>query len=407
MKIGVIGDIHFGSHYAGGKTDPKLQINTRLIDYADTLEYTIDKIVEFEAEEIIMTGDIFEHRYPSIVQQKMFSRALHYAFSKGIQKIHIVIGNHDQQRTNTTTTLSYLKELNLPNIRIYDELSLETFNHSGKQVANLIFMPYRDRMWLGAETYSQAISILREQLNDCLDQITNDLPKILVGHMTIEGTLFDDEYRDLYSENQLMLPIDMFNELDLTIMGHIHKPGVVCEDPYVAYVGSMEKRGGFEDHDKVFAIIDLETAEVAYHREPCREIFDFNIDYTTVIHGDQLQKRIYADLELFSKTHKLEGSILRTSIRICAEDNPYIDIRELAKHIKGTYRVNYYTEIKKDIFSARQSRDDRITEDVEDGEALRLFLENTIDDQEFRKQCLDAGIDLIRSLEGVDATHQN
>jgi exonuclease SbcD len=406
MRIGIIGDLHFGASMFLGRANNSLNINSRLLDYADTLESTIDSLVTKGVEEIIFTGDIFEHRYPSLIQQKMFSQALHYAISKGIQKINIVVGNHDQQRANTTTTISYLKELNLPNIRIYDEFKTELIMSSGVPIANITFMPYRDRMWLGTETYNEAIIRMRDLLNEQISNIDNNLPKIVVGHMTIEGTLFDEEYRELYSENQLMLPSDMFNNINITIMGHIHKPEVVSLNPYIAYVGSMEKRGGFEDHDKVFAILDLEKAEVSYFKEPCREIYDLDLDYTSAIVGDKLQKRVFDDIVLFNANKTLEGSIIRCSLKICAEDVPYCDTKEIVAHLKDNYNVNHCTDIKKDVFSPRQSRDERITEGISDSEALRLFLENTVDDAGLRKDILDAGLDIMRSLEvTADATN--
>lgn len=405
MRIGIIGDLHFGASFHLGRTNNSLNVNSRLLDYADTLESTFDSLVEHGVEEVVFTGDIFEHRYPSLIQQKMFSQALHYAISKGIQKIHIVVGNHDQQRANTTTTISYLKELNLANIRIYDELKTELLTFNGVEVANVIFMPYRDRMWLGTETYNEAICRMRDLLNEQLSNIENNLPKIVVGHMTIEGTLFDEEYRELYSENQLMLPVDMFDNVNITIMGHIHKPDIVSLDPYIAYVGSMEKRGGFEDHNKVFAILDLEKSEVSYHKEPCREIYDLDLDYTSAIVGDKLQKRIFDDIILFSANKTLEGSIIRCTVKICAEDVPHCDTKAIIVHLKDIYKVNYCTDIKKDVFSPRQSRDDRITEGISDSEALRLFLENTVDDIDLRKSILEAGLDIMRSLEVTDAAH--
>lgn len=397
MKIAIIGDVHLGASYNLGRTHPELHVNTRLLDYTNTLEATINEIVELGAEEIIFTGDIFEHRHPPPKQQEIFSGMLHYAHAKGISRSHIVVGNHDQQRLNTTTTISYLKELNLPHIRVYDELWYETLTYNGKPVAHVIFMPYRDRIWLGAESHSEAIQVLRDQLQYKLDFMDDGLPRILVGHMAIEGTFFDDEYRDMYSENQLMLPKDMFQDINVTLMGHVHKPEIVSRDPYIAYVGSMEKVGGFEDHDKVFAIVDLEKAEVTYHREPCREIFNINLDYTGMVLGDDLFSQIQQDVDDFADNHRLESSIVKGEVKISAEDEQYFNAKKIGNYIRDKYKTHICHELRKSVFSQRQSRDERITENVSDISALRMFLENSIDDRPLRDSIYDAGAEIIRS----------
>ena len=393
MKIGIIGDVHLGASYNLGRTHSELHVNSRLIDYTNTLEATISEIVELGAEEIIFTGDIFEHRHPPPKQQEIFSQLLHFAHAKGISRMHIVVGNHDQQRQHLTTTISYLKELNLPHIRVYDELRYETLEFHGKPVANVLFMPYRDRIWLGAESHSDAINMLREQINSKLELMEDDLPRILVGHMAIEGTFFDEGYRDMYSENQLMLPKDMFSGINVTLMGHVHKPEVVSHDPYIAYVGSMEKSGGFESHDKVFAILDLEKAEVVYHREPCREIFDINLDYSNLTMGEDLFSQIQQDIDSFAENHRLESSIVKGEVKISFEDDKYFNARKITSYIRETYKTHICHELRKSVFSPRQSRDERITEDISDISALRMYLENTIDERVLREELQAAGRD--------------
>jgi DNA repair exonuclease SbcCD nuclease subunit len=405
VKIGVIGDVHLGANQWAGKQHPILNVNTRLIDYSETLDITIDEMVRAGVNEIVFTGDIFEHRFPSIVQQKIFSQSLHSAISKGIDRIHIVIGNHDQQRIHSTTTISYLKELNLPNIRVYDDMSLQTIEWFGKPVANLILMPYRDRLWMEQDTHDMAVKAIQDELSGLMLRRNTDIPTILVGHMTIEGTFVDDAYKDLYGENQLSLPKSMFSDINVTLMGHIHKPDIVCTSPYIAYTGSMEKRGGFEDHDKLYAIIDLETAEVEYHKEPCRDMWDIALDYSSRIVGDDLMARVKADIDIYAHSHRLESSIVKPVIRISAEDEQYLDTRSISQYLRDAHGVHFCSEIKPEIITSRQSRDDRITEDVSHTSALQMFLDNTVEDTVMRKLLFDAGVELIRSAGDKSASH--
>lgn len=405
IKVGVIGDVHLGANQWAGKQHTTLNVNTRLLDYAETLDITIDEMVAAGVNELVFTGDIFEHRFPSIVQQKIFSQCLHSAISKGIDRIHIVIGNHDQQRIHSTTTLSYLKELNLPNIRVYDEMSMQSIEWFGKPVANLILMPYRDRLWMEQDTHDSAVRAIQGELDALMSVRNTDIPTILIGHMTIEGTFVDEAYKDLYGENQLSLPKSMFSGINVTLMGHIHKPDIISTDPYIAYTGSMEKRGGFEDHDKLYAIIDLESAEVEYHKEPCREMWDMGLDYSSLIVGDGLMDRIKLDAKGYAETHSLQGSIIKPVIRICAEDEQYLDTRAISQYLRETLGAHFCSEIKPEIITSRQSRDDRITEDISHTSALQMFLENTVEDTVMRKLLMEAGVELIRSSGDKNAAH--
>lgn len=379
MKIGIIGDTHIGASYSLGTKDHRTGRNTRLLDYQKTLEKTISEMIDEGCEIIIFTGDIFEHRHPNALYQKIFSQHLYYALSNGVKQIHIVVGNHDQQRISEATTISYLQELSLPNIVVHDELGFVTIDKNGKPEINLLFMPYRDRKWLGVETYQEAISKLDSQLKYQLSCIGNDAPKLLVGHMTIEGTFFADEYAELYSDNELFLPKEMFSNIDLTIMGHIHNPYVLSEDPYIAYVGSMEKRGAFENHDKKYAIVDTTTKKVTYQKEPCRNIFDIKMDLSEKVYGEYLMDKVFSSLDEFCKNNDVKDGIIRVALHIAADDSTFCLPKQIELHLKEIWKVRHCVAVKPTLFFSRQARDSNITESSSDPEAFVRYVNNLLD----------------------------
>jgi len=85
MKIGIIGDVHLGASLAMGKKDAESGINTRLADYDSTLNSTIYDLYDKGCETLVFTGDIFEHRTPTMKQQELFSAALRRAIEKGFK----------------------------------------------------------------------------------------------------------------------------------------------------------------------------------------------------------------------------------------------------------------------------------------------------------------------------------
>jgi exonuclease SbcD len=396
MKIAIIGDVHFGANYSLGQKDSVTGLNTRLKDYSKTLERTIDEIVSDGCEEIVFTGDIFETRHPSVVQQKLFSQNLAYALSQGIKSIDIVIGNHDQQRVHDANTLSYLQELNLHNIKVHEDIAWRKLEKNGVVVANLIFMPYRDRKWIGDDTYYDAIAKIKSSFTYILGEIDNQAPKIVIGHFAIEGTMFAEEYAELYGNNELYLPKSMFNEIDITIMGHVHTPYVLSDEPYIAYVGSMEKRGAFENHKKKYAIIDLQNKRVEYKDEPCRDIYELKLDLSSQIYADELMSKVTKEIDKFAQSTDLKDSIIKISIFILAEDSRFLEPKHLEEYVKDKYKVEYCTPIKPLLFSPRQARDAHITEHSSDEEAFARFVKNTMSEYEFIDDIIGTGLDIIR-----------
>lgn len=396
MKLAIIGDVHFGACYSLGQKDPTTGLNTRLVDYSKTLERTIDQIVSEGCEEIIFTGDIFESRHPSVVQQKLFSQNLAYALNQGIKSIDIVIGNHDQQRVQDANTLSYLQELDLHNIKVHEDISWRKLEKDGQVVANLIFMPYRDRKWLGDDTYADAIAKIRSSLSYIIGEIDNQAPKIIVGHYAIEGTMFAEEYAELYGDNELYLPKSMFGDIDITVMGHVHTPYVLSDEPYIAYVGSMEKRGAFESHKKKYALIDLISRSVEYKDEPCREIYEFKLDLSSQIYAEELMNKVIREWDKFAAEHSVAESIVKITLSILAEDSKFLEVKQLEELLKDKNKVEHCVPIKPLLFSSRQARDANITEHSSDEDAFARFIKNTMSEYEFLDDIVGTGLDIIR-----------
>jgi len=397
MKIGIIGDVHLGASLAMGKKDAESGINTRLADYDSTLNSTIYDLYDKGCETLVFTGDIFEHRTPTMKQQELFSAALRRAIEKGFKAIYIVVGNHDQQRNVQATTLSYIKELPLPNIHVIDEMDMVVLDDElGNPAANLIFMPYRDKRWLDVDTNQEAIGYLDQQLAMHVSSIENDAPKILVGHMTIEGTMWMlDSYADLYNGNDIILPVDLFNSIDITVMGHVHTPAIVSKKPLIAYVGSMEKRSSSEDHDKKYVIIDIDSKSMLEFSEPCREIYDIPLALNNDPHGELLMDLIFHEVDKFASSHILKDSIVRINLYIDANDDKFCHVNKIEEYILNIHEAFHCVEIKPSLLFSRQSRDEDINEHSPDVESFHRYIDNEFMANAMKDQILENGLRII------------
>jgi len=384
MMVGIIGDCHLGASTKAGPKDSVTGISTRLTDYYTTLIWAIDALAP-TCKVLIFTGDIFEHRYPQMIQQQLFSGALRHALNKGIEKIVIIEGNHDQQRTSDTTTLAYLAELQLPNIIVaHDPTTLDLDGHK------LHFLPYRDRRYYGAATYADAITAADAQIS-ALATSNGTKTNMLVGHMALEGTFFPEEEAELYTDNELMLPKSSFARFNLTVMGHVHTPGQISSNPPIWYVGSLEKRGAFEAHTKRVCAVDLDARTIDWIDLPCRNFFEYNlvipksgVDFSAVVQAG-LDKQIGTDA--------IKGGIVKINIKVKADDIGRYDAEEIRQYL-GQRGVFFCLPPVMTIESERVSRSD-IKEQISDTDTWSQYISNAVSDKTVLAALLEVGNAII------------
>lgn len=381
MKIGIIGDPHLGASFSLGTKDPITQINSRLLDYQTTLLSAIKSLHIHDAKHLVITGDIFESRNPSLKQQELFSTAIHQA-KQLFESIHIVIGNHDQQRSLGSTTLAYLKELYVPNVYVYDDIDHVEINN-----IRLIFLPYRDRNYF-KDSNKKAIENIRELIDLHTD---GTRPNYLIGHMAVEGTLHMMEvYSDLYDGNEIALPIAMFDRMKMVIMGHIHTPGYIA--PNIYYIGSMEKRGAFEKETKSAVLLDTDTAKITTIPLPCRQIIEHKIS----IHKVQNDNVNTLVMEALDKINIPKGAIVKLDVDLPEEDQAYFKADLIEEHLLQKHQTAYCRPIKTNPIMVRTAKDAQITEDSHEIDALRRYIESNFSRFPYVDELMAAGLEILK-----------
>jgi DNA repair protein SbcD/Mre11 len=399
MKIAILGDIHIGSGFNIGKTDPETQLNSRLLDFVNTFNDTIDKFVERGVTVVVITGDIYDTRHPTSAQLNIFSKCLHRAVSKGIT-ILMVVGNHDQQRTISTTTIDMYNSLQLDNIISFPNMSVHTINDGNKNI-HLVMMPYRDRkMITGAQTNLEAIEKIKKEVN----LLTSDLigTKIAIGHFMIDKAI-TGETSEVFSISELVLPLETFIGFDAVIMGHVHKHSILSKHPLTMYIGSMEKISfGEKDHTKVSIVIDTDNMDnTEIIKTKTRELFEMNFDYTN---GDkhytnQITDKIVSDIEAFDDLYNLHDSIVKLVVKVKENDMYYINQERLKEYILNK-KISYLAPIQITTISNRKLRDKDITESMDSKKAIVSFIKNLNESETTKKKLLKFATTIIEEVEG-------
>lgn len=394
MKVVILGDIHFGCGYSIGKIMSN-KLNSRLIDYSNTFDYVIDYMVENDVSDFIITGDIFEHRRPQPSELSLFSEKIRRLKECNINT-HIVIGNHDLIQEQKVTTIDVLQKLRFPKTFIYPNIS-SILCTDKKDMLNVIFLPYCTRHMLNCASNNEAINRLDKCLQYELNGITNNYPKILVGHFMLQNTklgnvVFNDNIREI------VLPIKIFNGLDAVIMGHVHSHQIIRQDPFITYVGSMERKNfGDVNINKYFLVVELKNKNFSFNFEklPVRSLYDIVIDQSSVDNGEEVTEKSKSYLSQYNGKYNLEGSIIRVTIFLNNLAFLGFDKGKILSFIKDEMKVNYCSNIHMQIISKKQFRKDSITERRNITESFLDYL-SLIDDIKLRERMKEVGLRIIK-----------
>jgi len=406
MKLVVLGDPHFGGGYALGRIDPYRRVNSRLMDHENTMGHVVDFCADHDVSALVITGDIYEHRRPDASQISAFSEKLAVLTDIGVDT-HIVVGNHDLVRAHKTTTIDMLKHLRLPNVHVWSEIdSVYCEDPRGGTGINLAFMPFRTRQMLDCSDNASAVERLKDRLQFEVLGMERPGPKIVVGHLALEGARNKGILLDQYMVSEIVLPVSMFGgmDLDAVVMGHIHQHQVLCKDPLVVHVGAMERSDfGEASQPRYFLVVDTDTDPPSYNFRPLpvRGLYDIAVNRSSVSPDDSsIMDGILDEIRGYASQRKLSGCIARVDISVNDAVVGRIDSERIKSLLMKELGVHHCTGVSVTVVSKRQLRSSEITERVKPKEAFNKWLE-LVDDDGLRERLRRHGNKIIDEFGSV------
>lgn len=387
FKTILVGDLHLEKNLSQGKVGIGSQLNSRINDQFNLLEWILDQALEINANNIIITGDIFEEPKPSPLIITLFIEWLKKCQANSIQ-IHIIMGNHDTLRSGYVyySPLDIISELELENINVYKNINTIVLG-----TIAFTFLPFRDRKSFGVNSNQEALSLLRESLVYELSSIPLSYKKIVVGHLAIEGSIpVGDEIDDI--TNELFCPIDMFNGYDYVWMGHVHKPQVMNKNhPYVAHIGSMDISNFLEtDHKKHLVIIN-EDDDNFFNKKilPTRPLKKVSL----TLNKDIKDTTNFVIDFLQNLNFNWDKSIVKIEIILENESLPNIDRSVIEKYLysKGVFHIVNISESRKCTLIRKtiNENDNILTTKIDIKSAIKTYADSYIDDEKLRSQFLE------------------
>ncbi|WP_407456278.1 exonuclease subunit SbcD [Fibrobacter sp.] len=235
----------------------------RLAESRQFLDWLKERIVEFGAECLVVSGDIFDTANPPLPARRMYFRFLASLLDTCCKNIVLVGGNHDSGAL-LDAPRDLLDALNIQMVgslgeRSVEELVKELTDADGNVVGISAAVPYVREMELrrfkpeeSTEDFAQCTYRgLYSAVYDAAEVLRagRDIPIVATGHLyasKLEGRPENDEGKDAKEHgmrdivgNLGTIPVSVFPDgFDYVALGHIHYTTKVAENSKVRYSGS-------------------------------------------------------------------------------------------------------------------------------------------------------------------------
>lgn len=366
MKILHFADAHVGVTTNGFPDND--YVNSRVRDYIESLEILVTVAEALQPDLILFAGDMFHTNRPAPIYMAEVAKILR-DFSK-IAPTVMIPGNHDMVRARAVTAITTYQKLHVPGLHIVESVEPLHLEISGTSVG-IGCMPYPYKSSYKDDFVVGVTAELHKLLADCQDADY----KILLGHFTVEGSIFGVE-REMALGFDGSIPVESLQGWDYVALGHIHKfQNLGSSEAPIIYPGAVDRVSfGEEDLDPGAVYVDLSKSPPTIKRisTNARPMQTVTID----IRGDVLRDG-YSLAELLHAHDILKDSIVR--LIIVADSHESVPMTQLREYLDP--RCYYIAQIIKDVPSSKKVRLAGHLEDLTEEQALRAYFQeqNTTD----------------------------
>jgi exonuclease SbcD len=270
-------DLHLGIDNVGGVNAYGLP--ARVDDYFDALDQIIGMAFREGADLFIIAGDLTRHRNPPQRIAAPFLYRVRALIDKGITPV-LVRGNHDGDSGNGQSNL--LDTAEVLGAFVFNEPASMTVTLAGDRKVRLVGIPWprlgrADARDLDELTNAADAAVRQTIVRAVLPPDMDEGPQVLIGHLAVAGAdRASDQWMTLGYE-PLVRASDFPVTLDLVLLGHYHKPGVIKGGSTLAvYCGSpITIDFGEEGQEKVAWRFVLNPREPAGAR--CVDLTPFTV----------------------------------------------------------------------------------------------------------------------------------
>lgn len=388
----ILGDVHLGKGINIGKVGIGSNLNSRIVDQVNLLDWTLDQAIDNHADDIIITGDVFEDPKPHPSLIALFMSWLKRCEVHSVN-VHVILGNHDLLRSGNiyTSPLDIIIEADLENVSVHKNVNTIFIGTTA-----FTFMPFRDRKSFSCESNAEALQLLQDSICYELAGIPETYKKIVVGHLAIEGSIpVGDEIDDV--TNELFCPLTMFNGYDYVWMGHVHKPQVMKKkNPYIAHIGSMDiSNFGETDHSKHIVMIDCDSdKDFALKEIPTRPLKKISI--TVPKNTDDATKYVLEEIK--KSGADFDKSIIKVEVSILDPEVKSVNKSTIEKFLvdQGAQNVTNISESKK-VSLVKKDTNNNIDTKMDPPSAVKAYAKAYVEEAK-RPAFIELAMDIVNQF---------
>ena len=238
MKIIHTADWHIGQ---------RLHERSRLDEHEQFLNWLLETIQHYDVELLLVSGDIFDTSLPSAEATNLYYRFLYRLFDETDAYAVITAGNHDSPRhLEAPREFLEMGKIYVVGLATKPAKCVLPFppDKPRVMVAAVPYLSESDLRHLSYQTEAERNERYREWLKafytDCVAYMPAELPKILMGHLFVQGGKESDSERNIQIGGAMAIRASDFPEdVDYIALGHLHRPQTIKGAAYpIRYSGS-------------------------------------------------------------------------------------------------------------------------------------------------------------------------
>ena len=234
-------------HTADWHIGQRLHERQRLDEHTQFLDWLLNTIQEHKVELLLVSGDIFDTSLPSAEATNLYYEFLYRLFNETETYTVITAGNHDSPR-HLEAPREFLKMGRIHVIGLANEPTdcIICIPNEAHRIA-VAAVPYLSENELPHVSYESDIEKserYRERLKtfyaDCVSHMPADIPKILMGHLFVQGGKETESERNIQIGGATAIRANDFpDDVDYVALGHLHRPQTIEGSAYpIRYSGS-------------------------------------------------------------------------------------------------------------------------------------------------------------------------
>ncbi len=400
VKILHLSDIHLGSGFTHGRLNPETGLNTRLEDFVATLGRCIDHALSEPVDLVLFGGDAFPDATPPPYIQQAFARQFHRVSEAGIPTV-LLVGNHDQHSQGAGgASLCIYRTLGVPHVIVGDRLETHRIKTRGGDL-QVITLPWLTRSTLLTRPETEGLSMaevgqllldrLRVALEGEIRKLDPALPTILLAHLMTDTANFGAE-RFLAVGKGFTIPLSFLTRdcFDYVALGHVHKHQILCENPPIAYPGSIERVDFSEEKEEkgfILADVNCGATTIEFCPLPVRSFKTIELNLSE-------KKDPQASLLKALQPELIEDAVVRLVYQLRPEQSDRIDESRLHEALSGAHSYTIQAELVSQLSRSRLP-ELGVGSAIAPLDALKAYLANREDLQELQEPILEAAKALL------------